>query len=144
MSAMNCVLCIEDDSDDVFFIKRAAQHAGIADAFRFAQNGKAAMEYLDSAVAAPGGTGNPVPQLILLDLNMPLMSGLDFLQWLRQAPQFKHLPAIVLTSSANPKDILQAYSTGANAYVVKPANLAEMGEVFTAIKSFWFTHNRYG
>jgi CheY-like chemotaxis protein len=136
------LLCVEDDSDDVFFIERACDQAGLRDAVRFAGNGKAAVDYLEGAGAFQDRKQNPLPHVILLDLNMPLMNGFQFLQWIRSQALFRHIPVIVLTSSESPQNVRDAYAHGANAYVVKPSVPKALGEVFLAVKAFWLAFNR--
>jgi CheY-like chemotaxis protein len=84
-----------------------------------------------------------LPKLIFLDLNMPLMNGLEFLQWRSQRPELQTIPVIVLTSSENPQDVIDAYRLGANAYLVKPMSVTELSSLLKSIQAFWLTHNRF-
>ena len=83
------------------------------------------------------------PDCIFLDLNMPLMNGFEFLQWRRQQPVVSRIPVLILTSSENPQDIVDAYRLGANAYLVKPMAVPDLSSLLTSIHAFWFTHNHF-
>lgn len=139
-SANKRILLIEDDADDVFLIRHAFQRAGLKDDVSLAENGKAAVTLFESFSAEPDR--KDAPEFIFLDLNMPVMNGLDFLRWLRSAVQWRTLPVVVLTTSEDPRDISAAYELGANAYLVKPSSPAAMIEMFKAVDSFWFLFNR--
>jgi two-component system, response regulator len=116
------VLFVEDDADDVFLIQRACKSAQHDDPKEYLPNGKAAVDYLSQTVAQ----GRSLPRLIFLDLNMPLMGGLEFLSWLRNQPLLRNIPVVVLTTSVNPQDLATAYRSGANAYLVKPSSISEL------------------
>jgi len=133
-------LFIEDDEDDVFLIKRAWEMAAIKQPKEFLPNGKAAVEYLSQV--SHDGPGECIPSVIFLDLNMPLMGGLEFLRWLREERGHREIPVVILTSSENPKDIAAAYETGANGYVVKPSTIPELVEMFECAAKFWLRFNR--
>jgi len=130
------ILFVEDDKDDVFLIQYACKRAGITEPMSFVENGQRAVAYLQAV-----GTAD-APSLIFLDLNMPVMSGFDFLRWLRHHDKWRNVPVIVLTTSQNPADIASAYELGANAYVVKPSDPVELIEMFGAARTFWLTHNQ--
>src|SRR5687768_15531053 len=103
---------VEDDPDDAMFLQMAARRAAVGPLRVF----PTANEARDS-LADPDA---PRPAAILLDLNLPGMSGLQFLRWLRTEPAWRYLPVVVLSSSRNPRDMEAAYDDGANAYLVKP------------------------
>lgn len=137
------MLFIEDDEDDVYVIETSLDRAGIQGSRHFVQNGKMAVEYFES-LASAGNLGQDLyPKIIFLDLNMPLMNGLEFLQWRRQHPTVSLIPVLVLTSSENPQDVADAYRLGANAYLVKPMAMAELSSLLKSIHAFWLTHNRF-
>jgi two-component system, response regulator len=137
----NTILLVEDDEDDVFLIRRACETAGIAGEITSAENGKAAVTFLEALSASPGAAQKS-PEFIFLDLNMPVMNGLDFLRWLRSQARWRKLPVLVLTTSEDPRDISAAYELGANAYLVKPNSLADFAEMLRAVGSFWLRFNR--
>ena len=130
------ILFVEDDQDDVFLIERACKTAGLDERRGFLHDGKAAVDYLAEAM------GGSLPALIFLDLNMPLMGGLEFLRWMRAEVSFENIPVLVLTTSENPQDIKSAYQAGANAYLVKPTAIAEFAKMIGCATQFWLDFNR--
>jgi len=130
---------VEDDSNDVFFMKLAMEKAGISNSLHVARDGKEALAFLRGVGKFADREQYPLPCLILLDLRLPHMSGFDVLKWLRERVEFQMLVVIVLTSSNQDCDVEAAYRLGANAYLVKPANPGELFEKIKAIKDFWLT-----
>lgn len=107
------VLLVEDDANDALLLQRAFHKAKLTSLLRVVSDAEEAMAYLES--------DQPVPSLLLLDLNLPRTSGLELLEWLRKKPApLKVLPVIVLTSSRDTEDIDKAYEHGANSYMAKP------------------------
>lgn len=134
------IVFVEDDEDDIFLIDRACKAAGIDDERDFFTNGRAALNHLSNA-ATPESKTTAV-SLIFLDLNMPVMAGLEFLRWLRNQSALRHIPVVVLTSSENPQDLKSAYDAGANAYLVKPADLSQLTKMLGCATRFWLRYNR--
>lgn len=112
------VLYAEDDENDVFLIQRAATKAGLPAKLHMVPDGSAAVEYLEKAGATPA---TPRPALILLDLNMPRLSGLEVLAWIRRQPALTGIPVVIFTSSNHEGDQNEARRLGVDAYVVKPS-----------------------
>jgi CheY-like chemotaxis protein len=131
-------LFVEDDEDDVMLLRLACDRAGIGD-YAFAQNGKRALDLVRDNAPDFSRTHS----LIFLDLNMPEMNGFDFLRWLRKEAEVTTLPVIVLTTSENPRDIENAYSLGANAYLVKSTVFAELSKMISTAHTFWAQYNRF-
>jgi CheY-like chemotaxis protein len=100
-------------------------------------SGEEAVSYLNGTGKYQNRAEFPLPQLILLDLNMPGMSGLDLLRWIRQDPQLCKLRVIVLSGSDAIRDINEAYAAGANSFLVKPADLERFVEVSKALRGYW-------
>jgi CheY-like chemotaxis protein len=113
-------LLIDDEKDDVFFMKRAVRDAGINCDLQVVGDGQSALDYLQGNGPYSDRVAYPLPELILLDLKMPLVSGLEVLQWLRQQPAFTKTIVIVLTGSREPVDHNRAYRFGANSTMEKP------------------------
>lgn len=135
------ILLVEDDENDVFFFKRAVEKAGITHPLLVVRDGQDAVHYL-------GGTGDysdrtiyPAPRLVVLDLNLPVKHGLQVLEWIRSQPATNNVIVLVLTSSMDVLDMHEAYSLGANAYLVKPADPNELGALVDSIKQFWLGLN---
>jgi len=137
---INPILLVEDDENDVFFFKHAMKKECVVNPLRVASDGQAAIDYLQGAGAFANREEFPLPSLIVLDLKLPFVMGLDVLDWIRRQPRLSPI-VIVLSSSQANADIGAAYRLGANAYLVKPSDLAKLQEMIRAIKDFWLTHN---
>lgn len=135
MQNKGTILLVEDDSDDVLLIGLALKQAGILNRLIVLPNGVEAIQYLK-------GEGDYVerslPSLILLDLHMPSMNGFEVLKWLRQESTLKHVPVIVLTSSAMLSEIKTAYELGANSCLVKSSNPLQLNQAIKDMAVFWF------
>src|SRR5690242_2780512 len=119
------ILLVDDDEDALLFLRFALKHLKAPHALRHTTNGFQAMEYLKGDGAFADRLKHPIPDLILLDLKMPLMDGFELLAWLRNQPELDHLPAVVLTGSSYPADLERAYRLGANSVVLKPVDLLD-------------------
>lgn len=131
------VLLVEDNPRDVRLTQRAFVQAGLLHELRVVRDGDEALAYLrrEGAYKDPGTS--PRPDMILMDLNLPRMSGHDVLHCLKQDPRFKHIPVIVLTTSGRPDDVRLAYAAGANAYLLKPVEFARFIEIMAQLGKFW-------
>ncbi|HZZ58993.1 MAG TPA: response regulator [Opitutaceae bacterium] len=123
------VLYAEDSEDDAFLLQRAFTQAGVTHPLVVVPNGKAVVHYLSATGQYVDRAQHPFPRLVLLDIKMPHRTGLDVLCWIRQQPELRRLPVIILTSSAQDRDIASAYSLGANGYLVKPSNAAGLAQL---------------
>jgi len=130
------ILLIEDNDADVEILRHTLQQENVQLTLSRARDGDEAMRYLRNP-------GNPRPDLILLDLNMPHMDGREVLGELRVDPNLDPIPVVVMTSSEEEKDILRSYNLGAAAYVVKPLGLEDIEEVIHSISEFWLKMVRY-
>ena len=136
------VLLVEDDPNDILLIQRAFRKANLTNInMQVIQDGDAAIDYLDGAGDYTDRDRYPFPVLILLDLKLPRRSGLEVLGWLRQQPELRRLPVIILTSSQENTDVNRAYDLGANSYLVKPLGLNALVEVVTTINMYWLLLN---
>lgn len=124
------ILLIEDNDDDVLMIKRALRKGNIGSKLHRSENGKEGFEYLSQKESKH-------IELILLDLNMELMNGFDFLRKRKTNERIKKIPVVVLTSSQRETDIDSAYELGANAFIQKPLDPHEFIDVIMKIESFW-------
>jgi len=130
------VLLIEDNPGDVRLTREALKEARIAVNLHVANDGLEAMKMLRQE--APYG-GQPMPDLVLLDLNMPKMDGREVLRLIKTDEKLKHIPVVVLTTSGAEKDIAQAYGMHANCYITKPVELDQFMEIVKSIEGFWLT-----
>jgi len=131
------ILLVDDNDDDAFFIEKAFKSAGsLAHIFRCI-DGHEVQNYL-KAEAPFGNRGfYPLPDLVLLDLKIPQMPGLEVLRWIRAHPELNSLIVIVLTSSAQQRDIDEAYQLRANCFLTKPSSLDETVAMARAISLCW-------
>ena len=136
MSRTDHVLVVEDNDDDYETVIEAVRRAGIENQIHRAISGTDCLEML-LEILAHGGT---LPALVLLDLNTPSADGRDALAQIRQNSTLLMIPLVVLSASANPRDIATAYSNGANAYHIKPVNHATHLEILQTIFSYWINH----
>lgn len=127
------ILLVEDDPADVFLTQRAFRVSNIANPLKVVSDGEEAMAYLSGATPFGDREANPIPKLILLDLKLPRMSGLEFLRWLRQQPLLKRILVVVLTSSKESPDINQAHDLGISCYLVKPVEFNALLEMVKSI-----------
>jgi CheY-like chemotaxis protein len=139
---MNPIFYAEDEEDDVFFLRKAFEKAGVPNPLAVVPDGLAAIEYLSGNGEYSDRAGHPLPCLALLDLNLPNKSGLEILEWIRAQPSFSPLPVLILTSSTQEADVHRAYRLGANGFLVKPGKPDELLAMVKAIRDFWLIHNR--
>jgi len=135
------ILVVEDDPNDIFFLQYAFEQAGIKNPLRVVDDGQQAIDYLAGSGKFAERSQYPLPALILLDLKLPVMMGLDVLRWIKEHPEYHTLVVIVMTSSKDPTDIHEAYKLGARSYLVKPLSVQERLEVAKAIKLYWLELN---
>jgi CheY-like chemotaxis protein len=135
------ILLVEDEVNDVFFMKRAFLEIGLVNPMQVVTDGREAINYLSGKDAYADRERFPVPCLVLLDLKLPRVMGLEVLKWIREQSELKTLIVIILSSSQLTPDIEWAYRLGANAYLVKPSTPPELRELATGIKLFWLKLN---
>jgi CheY-like chemotaxis protein len=141
MAMTQTILLVEDDENDILFMQMALKHSKVSNPLQVAINGRQAIEYLKGVDQYANRVEYPLPCLVLLDLRLPYVPGLEVLKTMRQHPVLKEIIVIVLTSSQEESDMDRAYSLGANAYVVKPPDLDKLQGLTKAIKEFWCEYN---
>jgi CheY-like chemotaxis protein len=138
-----CVLQVEDDDNDIYFLKFALQRAPVTDCLRVVKSGEEALEYFQGLGKYADRKKHPIPGLVLLDLRMPRMNGLEVLKWIRAQPDFHAVVVIMFTSSAHPDDIGRASQLGANAFVQKPSGPDELVRFLQSVKTFWCEFHQF-
>lgn len=133
MSRTQHVLIVEDNDDDFETAMEAARRAGVINRLDRAVSGSACLEMLGASAQQPG----PLPALVLLDLNMPSEDGRDALRLIRNDERLACVPLVVLSASANPRDVQFAYTNGVNAYHIKPVNHASHLGILQKIFDYW-------
>jgi CheY-like chemotaxis protein len=135
------VLLVEDEENDVFFMRIAFDRAGVKNPLVVASDGREAISYLHGDGKYGDRRQHPVPCLVLLDLRLPQVPGLEVLKWIRGQPSLNHLPVIVCSSSCQDSDVKAAHRLGASAYIIKPSRPAELLGVVRRIKQYWIDRN---
>ena len=130
------ILLVEDNPGDVRLTKEALKDAKVLNEIYVARDGVEAMQFMHRE----GSFANvPVPDLVLLDLNLPRKDGREVLAEIKKDPKLKHIPVVVLTTSKADEDIVKTYNLHANAYITKPVDLNRFVEIMHALEEFWFT-----
>ena len=145
MSSVQTILLVEDNPDHAELIIQAASELDMNCRFDVVSNGVDAIEHLFRSADRKNSQASPLPDLILLDLKMPRMSGLDMLKVLRNThhdKKFSLPPVVVLSSSSNDEDIQKAYANGAFSYLVKPVDAEQFNAVVTKAISYWLELNQ--
>lgn len=132
-----CILCVDDNEDDLFLIRYAAQRAQLADCLHTVNSGSQAIDYLQGHGQFSDRQKFPLPKVVLLDLRMPRMNGLEVLHWLRSQSGLVGIVVIIFSASAHPDDIKRAWEQGANAFVQKPSTQGELVRLLQLLKEFW-------
>ena len=135
----SAILLVEDNRDDVDLTLRALKKNNIKNPVVVAPDGVAALEYLFGDGDKPPG---PLPVVVLLDLQLPRVDGLEVLEKIRADPRTRLLPVVVLTSSTEDSDLVRSYSLGANSYVQKPVDFREFIEAARSLGLYWLVLNR--
>lgn len=130
------ILLVEDNPMDIDLTKRAFVRRKLANPIEVAKDGEAALAYLPRWEA-----GAPLPLIILLDLKLPKVDGLEVLRQLKSHPKFNTIPVVVLTSSNEDRDIETAYKLGANSYITKPVDFDKFLDVTEHIEIYWLAVN---
>ena len=131
------VLYVEDDSNDVLFMRRAWAKAGIRERLQTVSDGEEAIQYLSGQGPYLNRVEHPMPTLVLLDLKLPKVMGLDVLKWIRAEPSLAGLRVIVFSSSNRQVDRKAAAALGADAYLEKPNRLENWATVVQTLKTAW-------
>jgi len=138
-----CILQIEDDENDVFLLQHVFQEAEITNPVHVARDGQMAIDYLAGVGEFADRQKHPMPCLVLLDLNMPKLNGLEVLAWIRQQPNLRHLVVVLFSASSMPKDVAKAYELGANSYIQKPSDFHQSKELAQLLKGWWLGFNQF-
>ena len=138
---MNEILLVEDNPDDVELTRRAFRKSHFANEIVVAHDGMEALDYLFATGSHEGRDGSVLPQLMLLDLKLPRLDGLQVLERVRANPKTKLMLVVILTSSTEPSDLVAGYRLGANSYIRKPVDFQEFVEAVRQLGLYWLTLN---
>jgi len=135
------MLLVEDNLQDAELTIRALKKRNLANHTIHVQDGQAALDYMFGVGAYAGRDVQYQPKVVLLDLKLPKMDGLEVLRRIRADPRTKRVPVVMLTSSREDQDVIEAYQLGANSYIVKPVDFESFREVVINMGSYWMTLN---
>jgi CheY-like chemotaxis protein len=137
---MKSILLVEDSPQDIEMTLEALAQYKVANDIVVVNDGEQALDYLYCRGTYQGRiSGHPV--VVLLDLKMPKVDGLEVLRAIKGDPEMKHIPVVMLTSSREEQDLVKSYEAGANAYVVKPVDFLQFIEAVRQLGAFWVVHN---
>ena len=132
------ILMADDDLDDRTFAAEAITESRIDGHLDFVTDGEQLLDYLRRRGQFRNLEGDRLPDLILLDLNMPRMDGREALNAIRADPALRHLPVVILTTSKSDDDVFNSYDIGANSYVIKPSSYEDLVQLMKDIGRYWF------
>jgi two-component system response regulator len=135
------ILLVEDNPDDVELTLRAFERSNIANRIVVVGDGQAALDYLWATGEYARRDAHPMPEVVLLDLKLPKIDGLEVLRRLRADDRTRHLPVVILTSSSEDRDRLRSYDLGANSFVQKPVAFTAFAEAAAQIGLYWLVLN---
>lgn len=145
MNPLPPVVQVDDDENDVLLLRYAYRACGIPNPLFALRDGQDAIDYLSGVGEFGDRQRYPGPPLLLLlDLKMPRRSGMDVLRWIRQRPDWRLLTVVMLTASANQRDVDEAYAAGVNSFIIKPAGTDKLAELLRVMAAYWFTYHRFG
>ncbi len=131
------ILIVDDDLEDCQMLKEAFHEIRLLNSLHFAHNGEELMDYLHHRPPFDDAKKNPVPGLILLDLNMPKKDGKEALIEIKKNPEFCHIPIVMLTTSQAEEDVFRSYNLGVNSYISKPVSFEGLVTILKEIGHYW-------
>jgi CheY-like chemotaxis protein len=137
------ILLVEDNSDDVELTLHALRREQVANTIFTVSDGEEALEFLFCTGRYSNRSFNHPPRLVLLDLKLPLVDGLEVLKRLKEDPRTKAVPVVVLTSSKEERDLVASYNLGANSYIQKPVDFDRFREIVKSTGLYWMVTNQH-
>lgn len=136
------ILLVEDNSSDEELTLRALRRSNIQNTVEVVRDGAAALDYLFARGPYAERDVEDTPQVVLLDLNLPKVSGLEVLRAVRADPRTRLLPVVILTSSKQDQDLVDGYHLGANSYIVKPVDFVQFADAIRQLGLYWLVLNQ--
>ncbi len=141
MKEERLILLVEDNDDDVELTLRALRRNRVANRVEVVRDGAEALEYLFATGSYAGRDARDIPNLVLLDLKLPKVGGLEVLERLRADPRTQRMPVVILTSSNVESDLARCYDLGANSYIRKPVDFTQFMEAVNQLGLYWLVLN---
>lgn len=142
MTGRHVIMLVEDNESDEELTLRALRKSNVSNEVIVTRDGAEALDYLFARGAYASRDATQQPELVLLDLNLPKIGGLDVLRAIRADPRTALLPVVILTSSKEDGDLLKGYGLGANSYVVKPVEFVEFADAVRQVGAYWLVLNQ--
>lgn len=136
------VLLVEDNPDDEMLTLLAFEECRLGNPIEVVRDGVEAIEFLEGTGAHAGRDASRLPQVVLLDLNLPRKNGLQVLQWMRGREETRTVPVVMLTTSNHERDLLESYRLGVNSYVRKPVDFQQFQEAIKQLGMYWLVLNQ--
>jgi CheY-like chemotaxis protein len=136
------ILLVEDSDTDLELTLRALKKAKVANHIEVARDGEQALDFLFARGNYTGRSREQVPRLVLLDLKLPKVDGLDVLRAIKGSPETRTIPVVILTSSHEQKDIIESYDLGVNSYIVKPVEFESFMAAVVEVGMYWMLLNK--
>lgn len=141
MNPVGYILLVEDNQDDVDLTLRALKKQNIANEVEVVRDGAEALDFIFARGNHAGRNPKQLPQLVLLDINLPKVSGIEVLRRLRENQLTRMVPVVMLTTSKEERDVVESYTSGANSYVQKPIDFEEFSEAVRQLGIYWLIVN---
>lgn len=132
------ILLVEDDPDDQELTKRALRSSKLLNTLKIVNDGEQALDYLYQRGDFADSEAAPRPELILLDLNMPKLDGRSVLTRIKQDPELRSIPVVILTTSSREEDVARSYHLGVNSYITKPVRMEGFIRAIQDLEHYWF------
>ncbi len=136
------ILLVEDSLEDLELTQRALRNANLGNRIQIARDGAEALEFIFCEGPHAGRKIEDTPKLILLDLKLPKVDGLEVLERIKSDPRTRHVPVVVLTSSKEQVDVVKSYQLGVNSYIVKPVNFESFTTAVQELGMYWLLLNQ--
>src|SRR5580692_82390 len=136
------ILLVEDNQDDLDMTLRALRKANLTNHIQTVRDGAEALEYILCQGAFAGRIFENPPKVILLDLKLPKVDGMEVLKRIKGDPRTKMIPVVLLTSSKEQRDVIESYNLGVNSYIVKPVNFEQFAAAVQELGMYWLLHNQ--
>ncbi|HEY9154670.1 MAG TPA: response regulator [Opitutaceae bacterium] len=131
------ILIVEDEPVDAELLERSFKQLGLMNPLHWVTNGEEAVRYIEGRGEFQDRAIHPFPRVIITDIKMPEMTGLELLRWMHANPKYRVVPVVVFTSSVRQSDVDEAFNYGASAYIAKPIGLAELNRAVKIIVDYW-------